>query len=130
MKHSLLMLAATAALGMATVTQAAAEQPRPPTAPQTMPPQAQAPAPAEKKGFFGDMKEWFSEQTDNDARNSAGYEPAAGSETQQPKARRATPAYNQTNPVAGRIVKQGGESIGVRTNAKVGKGAGGSYGNE
>lgn len=139
MKYSLLMLAAAATLGVYAATQAFAEQPAQQQTQANAGASAQAQAQAgataggEKKGFFDGVKEFFTPD-ETDAQTSAKAEPAAG-ETQQPKARKTTtinakrPA-DQTNPTLGRVLTEGGADIGVRTNAKLGGGAGGSVGNE
>lgn len=144
MKYSLLAIAATIALATPAAAEPAKQQPQTNNttaaasakANANAQAQAQADAGGEKKGFFDGVKDFFAAD-EADAQNSAKAEPAAG-ETQQPKARKTSqtnanakrrPA-DQTNPALGRVITEGGADIGVRTNAKLGGGAAGSYGNE
>lgn len=140
MKYAYSLLAAAAVLGVsvganaAEPTQAKAKADAKAAVKTEAP--AQADADAGKEGFFDKVGNWFEGDKDAaDAANKA--EPAAG-ETQQPKkrtnttvnAKRPAPSANDTNPVVGRVISETGSDMGIRSNARMGEGAGGSYGNQ
>ena len=136
MKHTFFLLAATAAISL-TAFGAAANEPAKTQAKAAA--KTEANAQAQEPGLFDKVGNWFKNDDAADAKaahESAKAEPAAG-ETQQPKARKASQTNanakrrpsEQTNPALGRVLTEGGAEIGVRTNAKLGQGAAGSYGN-
>ncbi len=142
MKHTFFLLAATAAISLTAFGASATEPVKTQAkaaAKTEAKAQAGANAQAQEPGLFDKVGNWFKNDDAADAKaahESAKAEPAAG-ETQQPKARKASQTNanakrrpsEQTNPALGRVLTEGGAEIGVRTNAKLGQGAAGSYGN-
>lgn len=139
MKYAYSVLTVAAVLGLSVSTPALAEKAAPATKAQTQT-TAKADANAQEPGFFDKMKGWFEPDANADAQAKAHAktEPAAG-ETQAPRKRTTTtinakrpaaPSANDTNPYLGRVLTEGGADIGIRTNAQMGGGAGGNYGNQ
>ena len=141
MKYAYSLLVAAAVLG-ASVAGAHAAEPAKAKADAKAavkteaPAQAAPDADANKEGFFDKVGNWF--EGDKDAAHAANKaEPAAG-ETQQPKkrtnttinAKRQAPSANDTNPAVGRVISETGSDMGIRSNARMGEGASGSYGNQ